>query len=35
MSKISIILPIYNVEKNLSKCLDTHVNQSLQDIQII
>ena len=35
MSKISIIVPIYNVEKYLSKCLDSLVNQSLQDIQII
>lgn len=35
MPKISIIVPIYNVEKYLSKCLDSLVNQTLQDIQII
>ena len=35
MSKVSVVVPIYNVEKYLNRCLDSLVNQSLQDIQII
>jgi len=33
--KISIIIPVYNVEQYLRQCLDSVVNQTLQDIQII
>ncbi len=33
--KISIIVPIYNVEKYLEKCLDSISNQNFQDIEII
>lgn len=33
--KISIIIPIYNTEKYLKKCLDSLVNQTLQNIEII
>ena len=33
--KISIIIPIYNVEKYLNRCIDSVVNQSLKDIEII
>ncbi|MCR5342628.1 MAG: glycosyltransferase [Butyrivibrio sp.] len=33
--KISIIVPIYNVEKYLAKCLDTLTGQSLKDIEIL
>ena len=33
--KVSIIVPVYNVEKYLEKCLDTLVNQTLKDIEII
>lgn len=35
MPKVSIIVPVYNVEKYLKKCLDSLVNQTLQDVQII
>ena len=35
MIKVSIIVPIYNVEKQLAKCLDSLLNQTLKDIQII
>ena len=35
MIKVSIIVPVYNVEKYLSKCLDSLVNQTLKDIEII
>ena len=33
--KVSIIVPIYNVEKYLRQCLDSIVNQTLKDIEII
>lgn len=35
MIKVSIIVPVYNVEKYIEKCLDTLVNQTLQEIEII
>ncbi len=35
MIKISIIIPVYNVEKYLRRCLDSLINQTLQDIEII
>ena len=34
-SKVSIIIPVYKTEKFLRKCLDSVVNQTLQDIEII
>ena len=33
--KISVIVPVYNVEKYLSECLDSIVNQTLRAIEII
>ena len=33
--KVSVIVPVYNVEKYLDKCLDSLVNQTLKDIEII
>lgn len=33
--KVSIIVPVYNVEKYLPRCLDSLVNQTLKDIEII
>ena len=35
MPKISVIVPVYNVERYIDKCLDTLVNQTLKDIEII
>lgn len=35
MSKVSVIIPVYNTEKFLRKCLDSVCNQTLQDIEII
>lgn len=33
--KISIIVPIYNVEKYIKKCIDSLLNQTYKDIEII
>lgn len=33
--KISIIIPVFNVENYLAKCLDSIINQTLMDIEII
>lgn len=33
--KVSVILPIYNVEKYLKKCMDSIVRQTLKEIEII
>ena len=35
MPKISVIIPVYNVEKYLRECLDSVVNQTIKDIEII
>ena len=35
MPKISVVIPIYNVDKYLKECLDSVVNQTLKDIEII
>lgn len=35
MVKVSIIVPVYNTEKYLEKCLDSLVNQTLKDIEIV
>ncbi|MCD7777446.1 MAG: glycosyltransferase family 2 protein [Clostridiales bacterium] len=35
MAKVSIIVPIYNVEKYLDRCIDSLINQTLKDIEII
>ena len=34
-NKVSIIVPIYNTQQYLRKCLDSLVNQTLKDIEII
>lgn len=33
--KVSIIVPVYNVEKYVAKCLDSIVRQDMRDIEII
>ena len=35
MIKVSIVVPVYNVEKYLARCLDTLLDQTLNDIEII
>ena len=33
--KVSIIVPIYKTEKYIERCLNSLINQSLHDIEII
>lgn len=33
--KVSVVVPIYNVEKYLNRCIDSIVNQSYKNLQII
>ena len=35
MSKVSIIIPVYNAEKTLCRCLDSLVVQTYEDVEII
>ena len=35
MLKLSVVIPVYNVEKYLPKCIDSVINQTLSDIEII
>ena len=35
MNKVSVIIPIYNVEKYLEKCLDSIIKQSYTNLEII
>ena len=35
MIKVSVIIPVYNVENYLRQCLDSVVNQTLREIEII
>lgn len=35
MPKVSVIIPVYNVEAYLRQCLDSVLNQTLRDIEII
>ena len=35
MDVISVIVPIYNTEKYLAKCLDSLINQTFQSLEII
>lgn len=35
MPKVSVLVPVYNVEKYLRECLDSLINQTFEDIEII
>ena len=35
MAEISVIVPVYNVQKYLRKCLNSLVKQTFKDIEII
>ena len=35
MVKVSIIVPVYNSAKYLSMCIESLINQTLKDIEII
>lgn len=35
MPKISVIVPIYNVERYLERCIESILNQTLQDLELI
>ena len=35
MVKVSVIVPVYNVEIYIKKCLDSLVSQTLKNIEII
>ena len=35
MAKVSVIVPVYNVERYIRKCLESLVNQTLYDMEII
>lgn len=35
MPKVSVVIPVYNVEKYLGECLDSVLGQTLKDIEVI
>lgn len=35
MAKVSIIVPVYNVERYLGRCLDSLLGQTLEDLEVI
>ena len=35
MKKISVIIPIYNAEKTLQYCIESIINQSYKNIEIL
>ena len=35
MIKVSVIVPVYNIEEYIERCLDSLVHQDLKDMEII
>ena len=35
MEKISVIVPVYNVERYLKRCIESIINQTYKDLEII
>ena len=33
--KVSVVMPVYNAEKYLAKAIESMLNQSLKDIELI
>ena len=33
--KLSVIIPVYNTEKYIEKCLDSIANQKMKDLEIV
>ena len=33
--KVSVIIPVYNVEKYLDKCIESILNQTLKEIEVM
>lgn len=33
--QVSVVIPVFNIEKYISKCLDSVINQTLKDIEIL
>ena len=32
---ISVVIPVFNTEKYLKKCIDSIINQTIKDIEVI
>ncbi|MBR2595193.1 MAG: glycosyltransferase family 2 protein, partial [Solobacterium sp.] len=35
MPKVSVIIPVYNAEKNIERCADSVLNQEYRDLELI
>ena len=35
MAKVSVVIPVYNVEEYLRRCVDSVLAQTLSDLEII
>ena len=35
MDKVSIIVPVYNIEQYLEKCIDSIINQTYKNIEVL
>ena len=35
MSRVSVIVPVYNVEKYLDRCIESLIKQTYKDLEII
>ncbi len=35
MIKVSVVIPVYNTEKYIEQCLESLMNQTLKEIEII
>ena len=35
MCKVSIVIPVYNAEKYLNRCIESVINQTFSEIEVI